>query len=282
MSRVKDLSDPTNAYLREVARHDLLTPEEEVELAHRIAAGDEQARKRMIEANLRLVVSIARRYLGRGLALADLIEEGNLGLIHAVEKFDPAHGCRFSTYATWWIRQAIERAILNQARTVRLPVHVGKEHLALLRTQGALRARLGREPTLEEIAEAMECSPERVEQLLAAARTEDSADAQLSEDGDFTLYDVLPDPNAPDPEHEAHCARLQKLVQRWLDALGEREREVVILRFGLCGVREPWTLEQIGQRMGLTRERIRQIQMEALKKLRAIAEAERITPEEAL
>ena len=282
MSRIRDVSDPMNAYLREIARHDLLTPEEEILLARRIAAGDEAARRRMIEANLRLVVSIARRYLGRGLALSDLVEEGNLGLMHAVEKFDPAHGCRFSTYATWWIRQAIERAILNQSRTVRLPVHVGKEHLALLRTQGSLRARLGREPTVEEIAEAMGCDPARISRLLAAARVEDSADACISEDGDFTLYDVIADPDAPDPEHEAHCARLQRLVQRWLDELGEREREVVILRFGLCGVRETWTLEQVGERMGLTRERIRQIQMEALRKLRAIAEAERLGVEETL
>ena len=282
MSRIRDVSDPTNAYLREISRYDLLTPEEEIELAHRIAAGDEDARKRMIEANLRLVVSIARRYLGRGLALSDLIEEGNLGLMHAVEKFDPAHGCRFSTYATWWIRQAIERAILNQTRTVRLPVHIGKEHHALMRTQASLRARLGREPTVEELAGAMECSVERVQLLLRAAQQEDSADARLSAEGDFTLYDVTPDPGSPDPEQMAHMAKLRGLVSCWLEQLAPREREVVMLRFGLCGVREPWTLEQIGERMGLTRERIRQIQMEALRKLRAIAESRRLSPRETL
>jgi len=275
-------TDPMTIYLREISRHELLTPEEEIELAHRIAAGDEEARKRMINANLRLVVNIARRYLGRGLALADLVEEGNLGLMRAVEKFDPAHGCRFSTYATWWIRQAIERAILNQGRTIRLPVHVGKEFYALLRVATELRNRLGRDPTAREIAAEMEVPLERVEMLLQVSAHAESADDVLGEDGDFTLYDITPDPDAKDPLEFIEDARLRELVERWLDRLSPREAQVVRLRYGLADGGEVWTLERIGELMGLTRERIRQIQIEALKKLRKIAEEEAISAREVL
>ncbi len=275
-------SDPVTLYMREVSQHELLTPEEEVELSKRIAAGDMEARERMINANLRLVVKIARRYMYRGVQLADLIEEGNLGLIHAVEKFDHTHGCRFSTYATWWVRQAVERAVMNQGRTIRLPVHVGKELNSLMYHAGRLRAELHREPTESELAEASGFSQARVRTLLSAALPTDSVDDALQDDGDFTLYDVVEDEQGTVPEEELGHARRRRLVRMWLDELSPKERDVVRLRFGLDDVHEPWTLEAIGEHLGVTRERIRQIQMAALKKLRAIAERERVGVEEIL
>lgn len=275
-------SDPVTLYMREVSQHELLTAEEEVALSKRIAAGDMEAREKMINANLRLVVKIARRYMYRGVQLADLIEEGNLGLIHAVEKFDHAHGCRFSTYATWWIRQAVERAVMNQARTIRLPVHVGKELNTLMYHAGRLRVQLHREPTERELAEASGFSQERVRTLLSAALPTDSADDALQDDGDFTLYDVVEDEQGIAPEEELGHERRRRLVRLWLDELSPKEREVVRLRFGLGDVHEPWTLEAIGEHLGVTRERIRQIQMAALKKLRAVAEREKVGVEEIL
>ncbi len=276
-------SDPMTIYMRDISQHELLTGEEEVELAKQILAGDEAARQRMISANLRLVVKIARRYMYRGLPLEDLIEEGNLGLMHAVEKFDHAHGCRFSTYATWWIRQAVERAIMNQSRTIRLPVHIGKELNSLLYHASRLRAELNREPTEMEIAESAGISQDRVRTLLAAALPTDSADEGLQdEEGSFTLYDVTEDESVVEPEVTLGNAHRDRLIGLWLERLTAKEKDVVRLRFGLGDVHEPWTLEAIGQHLGVTRERIRQIQMTALKKLRAVAEKERISVEEIL
>jgi len=270
-------------YMRDISQHELLTASEEVELAKQILAGDEQARQRMINANLRLVVKIARRYMYRGMPLEDLIEEGNLGLMHAVEKFDHAHGCRFSTYATWWIRQAVERAIMNQSRTIRLPVHVGKELNSLLYHASRLRAEFNREPTEMEIAESLGVSQDRVRTLLAAAMPTDSADEGLQDDeGSFTLYDVTEDESVVEPEVTLGNSHRDRLIQLWLEKLTAKERDVVRLRFGLGDVHEPWTLEAIGQHMGVTRERIRQIQMIALKKLRTVAESEQISVEEIL
>ncbi len=276
-------SDPMTIYMRDISQHELLTANEEVELAKQILAGDDGARQRMINANLRLVVKIARRYMYRGMPLEDLIEEGNLGLMHAVEKFDHAHGCRFSTYATWWIRQAVERAIMNQSRTIRLPVHVGKELNSLLYHASRLRAELNREPTEMEIAKSLGTSQDRVRILLAAAMPTDSADEVLLEDeGGFTLYDVTEDESVVEPEVTLGNSHRDRLIELWLEQLTPKERDVVRLRFGLGEVHEPWTLEAIGQHMGVTRERIRQIQMIALKKLRAVAESEQIGVEEIL
>ncbi len=281
MSRTRSL-DPMAMYMREISRYELLTAEQEVELSRRIARGDEAARQHMINANLRLVVKIARRYMNRGLSLGDLIEEGNIGLMRAVEKFDDAHGCRFSTYATWWIRQSVERAIMNQARTIRLPVHVGKEFNAMLRKVNALRNELGREPDEREIAEALGVPVGRVRQLLESSLVTESADETLHDDGDFTIYDVNEDENAVAPGENLEERCRSELVRKWLERLTPKEREVVRLRFGLCGHEDPWTLEAIGKHMGVTRERIRQIQVAALQKLRAMAEEEKVKIEEIL
>ncbi|MDX8402629.1 MAG: sigma-70 family RNA polymerase sigma factor, partial [Mariprofundaceae bacterium] len=267
---------------REITRYELLTAEQEVELSRRIKQGDEAARQQMINANLRLVVKIARRYMNRGLSLGDLIEEGNLGLMRAVEKFDDAHGCRFSTYATWWIRQSVERAIMNQARTIRLPVHVGKEFNALVRKANELRHALGREPGERELAEALGVPLARVRQLMAAALSTESADETLHEDGNFTIYDVTEDDAAESPTQSLEDRHRAELIEKWLERLSPKEREVVRLRFGLAGHEDPWTLEAIGSHMGVTRERIRQIQVEALKKLRTMAEEEQVNLEEIL
>jgi len=269
-------------YMREISRYDLLTAEQEVELARAIAKGDEQSRQTMINANLRLVVKIARRYINRGLPLSDLIEEGNIGLMRAVEKFDDAHGCRFSTYATWWIRQSVERAIMNQARTIRLPVHVGKEFNAMLRTASTLRSELGREPTEREVAERMGKDPQRIQDLQGANQHTESADELLHEDGDFTLYDVTEDAGAELPGDHLDATVRTDLLNSWLGLLSEKEREVVGLRYGLDSSGEPWTLEAIGKHLGVTRERIRQIQVGALSKLRHIIASTEMSLEEVL
>jgi len=260
--------DPMTLYMREISRYDLLTAEEEINLARAIAKGSEAARQQMIQANLRLVVKIARRYLHRGMALDDLIEEGNIGLMRAVEKFDDAHGCRFSTYATWWIRQSVERAIMNQARTIRLPVHIGKEYNAMMRATGELRGELEREPTDLEVAERMGKSEQRVHDLQGASQFTESADVLLHEEGDFTLYDVTEDENAVLPEDHLDASIRADLLEQWLSQLSPKEREVVSLRFGLDATQEVWTLEAIGRLMGVTRERIRQVQVGALQSLR--------------
>ncbi len=274
--------DPLTLYMREVSRYSLLTAEEEVTLARRISKGDESARQKMINTNLRLVVKIARRYGNRGLPLSDLIEEGNIGLMRAVDKFDIAHGCRFSTYATWWIRQSVERAIMNQSRTIRLPVHVGKEFNAMLRTMNTLRTELGREPEAHEIADQMGKTEQRVQDLKGVNVHTESADQLLHSEGDFTLYDITEDEHAemPSDHLESHVRR--NLLDSWLAQLTDKEREVVRLRFGLGSNDDPWTLETIGNHLGVTRERIRQIQVGALQKLRSIIEEEKLSLEEVL
>jgi len=272
--------EPMAIYMREISQYDLLTSTQEIELSRRIADGDDEARQYMIQANLRLVVKIARRYLRRGMVLGDLIEEGNMGLMRAVEKFDIAHGCRFSTYATWWIRQSVERAIMNQARTIRVPVHIAKEYNSLLSHAARLRASLGREPTELEIATAMDMPIERIHTLLRTSLITESADEMLHNDGDFTLYDITADEQASAPSDSLELDRRNKMLQKWMDKLADKERDVVRLRYGLGGSHTPWTLEAIGNHMGVTRERIRQIQMGALKKLRKMVEHEDISFEE--
>ncbi|MDX8392199.1 MAG: sigma-70 family RNA polymerase sigma factor [Mariprofundaceae bacterium] len=274
--------DPMTLYMREISRYDLLSSEEEVNLARAIAKGSEPARQHMINANLRLVVKIARRYMHRGLPLGDLIEEGNIGLMRAVEKFDDAHGCRFSTYATWWIRQSVERAIMNQARTIRLPVHIGKEYNAMMRAAGALRAKLEREPTDCEIAESMGKSEQRIQDLQGANQFMESADVLLHDEGDFTLYDVTEDKNASRPEDVLDASIRADLLDQWLAQLSAKEREVMELRFGLNGDWDVWTLEAIGRHMGVTRERIRQVQVGALQSLRNMMEKQHVQSGEIL
>ncbi|MFC1567961.1 RNA polymerase sigma factor RpoD/SigA [Pseudomonadota bacterium] len=272
--------DPMTLYMRELSRYSLLTAQEEIDYSRAIAKGDESARQKMINSNLRLVVKIARRYINRGLPLADMIEEGNIGLMRAVEKFDDVHGCRFSTYATWWIRQSVERAIMNQARTIRLPVHVGKEYNAMLRNSNELRASLGREPTENEIAVRMGKPSERIQALLGAAVPTESADCALHDDGDFTLYDITEDKSAELPGDHLDGTIRDTMLAGWMEKLTPKEQEVVRLRYGLDQRSDPWTLEAIGRHMGVTRERIRQIQVVALQKLRTLMDAEKITLEE--
>jgi len=272
--------DPMTLYMREISRYDLLTAQEEIDLSRAIAKGDESARQQMIQSNLRLVVKIARRYINRGLPLSDLIEEGNIGLMRAVEKFDDAHGCRFSTYATWWIRQSVERAIMNQARTIRLPVHVGKEYNSMLRSANELRASLGREPTENEIATYMGKSSERIQTLLGVTTQTESADTVLHDEGDYTLYDITEDVDAELPGDHLDAVIRDDMLMGWMEQLTKKEQEVVRLRYGLNHGSEPWTLEAIGQHMGVTRERIRQIQVVALQKLRTLMDSEQITLEE--
>ncbi len=270
--------DATRLYLSEIGFSPLLTPEEEVYFARRALKGDEAARKRMIESNLRLVVKIARRYINRGLPLLDLIEEGNLGLIHAVEKFDPERGFRFSTYATWWIRQTIERAIMNQTRTIRLPIHVIKEVNLFLRASRKLAQQLGREPTLEEIGDELDKAPEEVKRLVGLNERVASVDIPIGKDGDRMLLDAIPDENNSDPSHLLQDADLHQVVDDWLNRLNEKQRQVVERRFGLNG-RERATLEEVGNEIGVTRERVRQIQMDALRRLRQILESEGLSEE---
>lgn len=270
--------DATRMYLSEIGYSPLLSAEEEVYFARLSIKGDEAARKRMIESNLRLVVKMARKYINRGLPLLDLIEEGNLGLIHAVEKFDPERGFRFSTYATWWIRQAIERAIMNQTRTIRLPIHVIKELNLYLRAARKLTQDLDREPTPEEIAEILDKPLEDVKRLLGLNERIASVDTPIGKDGDRLLLDAIPDENNTDPSRLLQDADIQLIVEKWLARLNEKQREVVELRFGLNG-RDKGTLEEVGNHIGVTRERVRQIQMDALKRLRQILESEGLSEE---
>jgi len=272
--------DPLNIYMREISQHKLLTAQDEITLSHQIHEGDEAARTTMIQANLRLVVKIARRYLYRSLPLEDLIEEGNIGLMRAVEKFDPQHGCRFSTYATWWIRQSVERAILNQGRTIRLPVHIGKEYYSMLRSSRHLSATLGRDPSENEIALHMGKTTARIQTLLAAAVKTESADDILYHDGDFTVYDITEDDSVDAPGVQLDHSIREKLLKTWLKELGSNEQKVVRLRFGLENNHETWTLEAVGEHLGVTRERIRQIQVVALKKLRKLVDDDHISFEE--
>jgi len=264
-------ADATRLYLKEIGFSPLLSAEEEVYYARRARKGEEAARKRMIESNLRLVVKIARRYMNRGLALLDLIEEGNLGLIRAVEKFDPERGFRFSTYATWWIRQTIERAIMNQTRTIRLPVHVLKEINVYLRAARYLSQKLDHEPTPEEVAMLLDKPIEDVKEMFGLNERIASVDAPLDNDPERSLLDAIADEHTPDPERIMQDEDLHSLVQAWLDELNDKQREVVERRFGLNN-REISTLEEVGADIGVTRERVRQIQVEALKRLRVMLE----------
>ncbi len=263
--------DATRLYLSEIGFSKLLTPEEEVSLARLAQRGDTQARRRMIESNLRLVVKIARRYMNRGLALLDLIEEGNLGLIRAVEKFDPERGFRFSTYATWWIRQTIERAIMNQTRTIRLPIHVVKEINVYLRAARQLAQKLDHEPSAEEIAVLLDKPIGEVERMLGLNERIASVDMPYGKEADRPLLDTIPDENALDPTERIQNEGLTAQLERWLTKLNDKQREVVERRFGLHGY-EHSTLEQVAAELGVTRERVRQIQMDALKRLRHILE----------
>ncbi|HDZ9268181.1 TPA: RNA polymerase sigma factor RpoS [Vibrio cholerae] len=261
--------DATQMYLSEIGFSPLLTAEEEVLYARRALRGDEAARKRMIESNLRLEVKISRRYSNRGLALLDLIEEGNLGLIRAVEKFDPERGFRFSTYATWWIRQTIERALMNQTRTIRLPIHVVKELNIYLRTARELSQRLDHEPTPEEIALELDRSVDDVTKMLRLNERISSVDTPIGGDGDKALLDILPDSHNADPEFSTQDDDIRESLLNWLDELNPKQKEVLARRFGLLGY-EPSTLEEVGREINLTRERVRQIQVEGLRRLREI------------
>jgi RNA polymerase nonessential primary-like sigma factor len=265
--------DATRLYLGDIGFSPLLTAEEEVYFARLALKGDEAARKRMIESNLRLVVKIARRYMNRGLALLDLIEEGNLGLIRAVEKFDPERGFRFSTYATWWIRQTMERALMNQTRTIRLPIHVVKEINVYLRAARQLAQKLDREPSPEDVAEMLDKPIEDVERMLGLNERIGSVDVPAERDSDRSLLDTIPDEQNPDPASILQDSDVQRHIDTWLGQLNDKQRAVVVRRFGLYG-REIATLEEVGEEIGVTRERVRQIQIEALRRLRQILERE--------
>lgn len=269
------INDPVRMYLKEIGRVDLLTAEEEIELAERIEKGDEEAKRRLAEANLRLVVSIAKRYVGRGMLFLDLIQEGNLGLIKAVEKFDHRKGFKFSTYATWWIRQAITRAIADQARTIRIPVHMVETINKLIRVQRQLLQDLGREPTPEEIAEDMGLTPEKVREILKIAQEPVSLETPIGEEDDSHLGDFIEDQEATSPAEHAAYELLKEQLEDVLDTLTDREENVLRLRFGLDDGRTR-TLEEVGKVFGVTRERIRQIEAKALRKLRHPSRSKRL------
>lgn len=261
------INDPVRMYLKEIGRVDLLSADEEISLAKRINGGDEEAKRRLAEANLRLVVSIAKRYVGRGMLFLDLIQEGNMGLIKAVEKFDYTKGFKFSTYATWWIRQAITRAIADQARTIRIPVHMVETINKLIRVQRQQLQDLGREPTPEEIGNEMELSPEKVREILKIAQEPVSLETPIGEEDDSHLGDFIEDQDAKAPSDAAAYELLKEQLEDVLDTLTDREENVLRLRFGLDDGRTR-TLEEVGKVFGVTRERIRQIEAKALRKLR--------------
>lgn len=274
-----DVSDDSvRLYLREIGKIPLLNAEEELALAQRVVAGEKRAKDKMAEANMRLVVSIAKRYSGRGLDFLDLIQEGNTGLLRAVEKFDPDKGFKFSTYATWWIRQAITRAIADQARTIRIPVHMVETINKLLRTQRRMTQELNREPTIEELAKELEMEPEKVEYVIKIKQDITSLDAGVGRDGedeDSVLGDFIEDEDGATPEESAANQLLKEQVQSILSSLSEREQKIVRMRFGLDNGKSH-TLEEVGQEFAVTRERIRQIEAKALAKLRKHKDARKL------
>lgn len=270
--------DSVRLYLREIGKIPLLSSEEELELAKRVVAGDKKAKDKMAEANMRLVVSIAKRYSGRGLDFLDLIQEGNTGLLRAVEKFDPDKGFKFSTYATWWIRQAITRAIADQARTIRIPVHMVETINKLLRTQRRMTQELNREPTIEELADELEMEPAKVEYVIKIKQDITSLDAGVGRDGedeDSVLGDFIEDGDSITPEESATSQLLREQVQSVLSTLSDREQKIVKMRFGLEGGKSH-TLEEVGREFAVTRERIRQIEAKALAKLRKHKDAKKL------
>ncbi|SHI70605.1 RNA polymerase, sigma 38 subunit, RpoS [Malonomonas rubra DSM 5091] len=271
-------ADAIKLYLKEIQKSKLLTAEDERELAGLIAEGDEAARARMIESNLRLVVKIAKRYMNRGLPFLDLIEEGNMGLIKAVEKFKISKGCRFSTYATWWVRQSIERALVNQSRTIRLPVHVADDINRLVKVSREMVQRLKRDPSIEEIAEAMDSDPAYVRRMMILLKKTYSIEHPMGDNNDYSLIDTIEDKNVIDPGSMIEDLDRFAHVLEWMDELSENEKEILALRFGLND-REPQTLDTIGQQFGVTRERIRQIEAKSLAKLRKTLE-ERVLNED--
>lgn len=274
-----DISDDSvRLHLREIGKIPLLSADEELALAQRVVAGDKRAKDKMAEANMRLVVSIAKRYSGRGLDFLDLIQEGHTGLLRAVEKFDPEKGFKFSTYATWWIRQAITRAIADQARTIRIPVHMVETINKLLRTQRRMTQELNREPTIEELAKELEMEPEKVEYVIKIKQDISSLDAGVGRDGedeDSVLGDFIEDEDSATPEESASNQLLKEQVQSVLSALSEREQKIIKMRFGLENGKSH-TLEEVGQEFAVTRERIRQIEAKALAKLRKHKDAKKL------
>ena len=271
-------ADAIKLYLKEIQKSNLLTAEDERELAGLIAQGDDAARERMIESNLRLVVKIAKRYMNRGLPFLDLIEEGNMGLIKAVEKFKVSKGCRFSTYATWWIRQSIERALVNQSRTIRLPVHVADDINKLVKISRELVQRLKRDPEVDEIAEAMGADANYVRRMMTLVKKTYSIEHPMGDNSDYSLIDTIEDKNLVDPGSMIEDLDRFAHVKEWMEDLNDNEREILAMRFGLDD-REPQTLDTIGQKFGVTRERIRQIEAKSLAKLRKTVE-ERLSDEE--
>jgi RNA polymerase nonessential primary-like sigma factor len=268
-SVTEEVADVTQIYLNDIGNNALLTPAQELELARRVVTGDFDARQKMIEHNLRLVVNIAKHYINRGLALLDLIEEGNIGLMHALEKFDPERGFRFSTYATWWIRQSIERAIMNQSRTIRLPVHVIKELNVYLRASRYLESQMGREPTLDEIAHQVGKPVEDVRKVMNLNERMASLDAPLDIDPMLSIGESIPDEQHEEPEIQLHNNQLELFVKDWLAQLNDKQCMVIERRYGLNG-HEICTLEELAAALNLTRERVRQIQIEGLEQLRRI------------
>ncbi len=263
--------DATRVYLNELGKSKLLTADEEKIYGKRALQGDEEARQIMIESNLRLVVKISRRYLNRGLPLLDLIEEGNLGLIRAVEKFDPDRGFRFSTYATWWIRQTIERAIMNQTRTIRLPIHIVKEMNVYVKAQRLLTQTLDHEPSAKEIAQHLDKPIKTVVKMLKLNERVTSVDVPAGKDYERPLLDSISDDESSSPSEQLQNENIKENITHWVYELSDKQREVICRRYGLCGY-ENSTLEQVAQELGVTRERVRQIQMDALKRLKEILE----------